>query len=143
MNKSKLNFLIDLFAKITTVSFIFSSIYIFIFAGLETAFSVKYVWGILGESFILSVAYLPFVTEKEMPRKKYLICNILYFIFADLVVLGLGLYMGWFSLKRPATFIGMEINFVSVFVVVWAIMYLSAKNSATKMNEQLKKLKQS
>lgn len=143
MNKTRLRFFIDLFSKITTFSFIFSSAYILIFAGLETTFSVRYVWGILGQAFVLAAAYVPFVTEKEISKKKYLIYNILYFLFADLVVLGFGFYLGWFSLKRPATIVAMEINFILIFFTVWVIMYLSAKNSATKMNEQLKKLKKS
>lgn len=143
MNKIRFKFFIDLFSKITTFSFIFSSLYILIFAGLESNFSVRYVWGILGQAFVLALAYLPFVTEKEISKKKYLIGNILYFAFADFVVLGFGFFMGWFSLKRPATVIAIEINFILVFIVVWLIMYLSAKNSAAKMNEQLKKLKQS
>lgn len=143
MNKTKFNFFIDLFTKIAAISFIFSSVYIVIFAGFEKVLSVKYVWGILGESLVLAAAYLPFLTEKEMSKKKLLFCNILYFLVADFVVLGFGFYMGWFSFSHTATVVMMEVNFVIVYVVVRVIMYLSAKNSAAKMNEQLKKLKQS
>lgn len=142
MYKTKLGYLMDLFSKITTFSFIFSSIYILIFAGTEENFSIRYIWGILGESFVLAAAYLPLITEKELSKSRYLIYNILYFLFANVVVLGFGLYMGWFSLKRPATIIAMELNFLLVFITVWAVMYFSAKSSVNKMNEQLKKMKQ-
>lgn len=143
MNKTKLNFLLDMFAKLSTAIFLFSSIYIAIFNGFEKSMSVTYIWGVLGQAFLLTVAYIPLIQEKEITKKRFLIYNICYFIFADLVVLGFGLFLKWFSLKHPVTILAMEITFVVVFAVVYMIMYFSAKSSAAKMNEQLKKLKQS
>lgn len=143
MRKSKIGFFIDIFAKLSTAIFLFSSIYIYIFNGFVKFLSVSFIWGVLAQAFILSIAYMPLIPEKELSKKRYLLCNILYFIFADLVVLGFGFFFEWFSLNRPVTIIAMEITFVVVSMVVYLLMYLSAKNSAAQMNEQLKKLKQS
>jgi len=143
MNKTRFNFFIDMFSKLTTAIFLFSSIYIFLFNGFQKNLSVKFVWGILAEAFLITLGYLPLVTEKEMPKSRYLIFNILYFIFTDLVVLGFGFYFGWFSIKHPITIIAMEITFVITFAVVYLIMFMSVKRSTKKMNDQLKKLKQS
>lgn len=143
MNKSKFNFLLDMFAKLSTAIFLFSSIYIAIFNGIEKSMSVTYIWGVLAQAFLLTVAYIPLIPETEFSKKRLLIINICYFIFADIVVLGFGLFLKWFSISHPVTIIAMEITFVVVFVVVYSIMYISAKSSAAKMNEQLKKIKQS
>lgn len=83
MNKSKISFLIDMFAKLTTAIFLFSSLYIAIFNGINTSISFSYIWGVLGLSFLLTVAFIPLIPEKEISRKRLLICNICYFIFAD------------------------------------------------------------
>jgi len=142
MNKTRMSFFIDMFSKLTTAIFLFSSIYIYIFNGFQKNLSVKLIWGILAEAFLITLGYLPFVTEKEIPKTRYLILNILYFIFTDLVVLGFGFYFGWFSIRHPITIVAMEITFVITYAVVYLIMYMSVKRSAEKMNEQLKKMKQ-
>ncbi|MCQ2598339.1 MAG: DUF3021 domain-containing protein [Treponema sp.] len=142
MNKTKINFMIDMFAKLATAIFIFSSLYIFAFGGFDSVISVKYIWGVLAQSFLLTVAFLPFLSEKEMSKKKFLFCNIIYFIFADIVVLVSGLFLHWFSLEHPVTIIAMEIVFVLVYVSVYILMYFSSKRSVDKMNQQLKKMKQ-
>jgi len=138
MNKSKLSFFIVMFSILATAIFIFSSVYTVCFAGLDAVLSVKYIWGVLGISFVLTLAYLPFLSE--LSRTAYIIWNIVYFLFADFIVLLTGFFLGWFSLKHPVTIIGMEITFVVVFVTVWVTTYISIKHSAQKLNEQLKKI---
>lgn len=142
MNKIRLRFFIDMFSKLTTAIFIFSSIYIFLFAGFEKILSVKLIWGILAEAFLITLGYLPLITEKEMSKVKYLVSNILYFIYTDVVVLCFGFYFGWFSVRHPITIVAMEATFVITYAVVYVVMYLSVKHSADKMNEQLKKLRE-
>lgn len=141
MNKTKLNFFIEMFSKLSTAIFIFSSIYIFAFGGFNSVLSIKYIWGVLAQAFLLTLAYLPFLSEKEMGKKKFLICNIIYFICADIIVLVTGLFLEWFSLKHPVTIIAIEIIFVLVYATVYAVMYFSNKKSVDQMNQQLKKLK--
>jgi len=131
-----------MFSKLTTAIFIFSSAYIVIFNGFQKNLSIKFVWGILAEAFLITLGYMPMLTEKEMSKAKYLICNILYFIYTDIVVLCFGFYFGWFSIRHPITIVAMEITFVITFAVVYLIMYFSVKRSADKMNERLKKLKE-
>ncbi len=105
--------------------------------------SVAFIWEILAQALILTLATIPFFTEKEMTKKRYLFCTIYYFIFSDIVVMAFAVFYRWIILTEPVTIIAMEITFITVFIVVYFIMYLSEKKSVTKMNEQLKKLKQS
>lgn len=143
MNKEKINFFIDMFAKLCTAIFIFSSVYVFAFNGTEYVLSIQYVWGILCLSFLLTLTYMLFFSEKELNAKNFLICNTIYFILADAEVLCTGFFLGWFSLQHLESVIAMEITFIVVFIVVWLVMYFSAMQSAKKMNEQLKKLRKS
>ncbi len=142
MRKSIFSFLLDMFAKLTAAIFLFSSIYIYIFNGLKEFLSVTFIWGILAEAFLLTLAYIPFIIEKEMTKKRFVICNMFYFVFADFVVLAFAFLFKWCSLNQPATIIAMEITFIVVFTAVYAAIFISIKKDAVKMNEQLKKIKQ-
>ncbi|MCQ2591732.1 MAG: DUF3021 family protein [Treponema sp.] len=141
MNKSILNQFIDMFSKLSTAIFFFSSIYIAIFVGFDGGLSVSYIWGVLALSFIICLARLPFCFDKEMTKKKYILWNVFFFIFANIVVLVFGFLLGWFNLKAPATIIGMEITYIAVSIVIWVLICMSMKHSADKMNQQLKKIK--
>lgn len=138
MNKSKLNFFIEMFSKLTTAILICSSVYIFCFNGFDATLGVAYIWGVLGISLLLSVAYLPFLNE--LSKKAYIIWTIVYALFANIVVMGAALLLGWVSVKVPSSIIGMEIVFVVVYAVVWFFMWLSLKRSTQVLNEKLKEV---
>lgn len=140
MNKTKLNFFIEMFSKLTAAILLFSSVYIFCFNGFDTVLSVKYIWGVIGIALLLSVAYLPFLNE--LSRKSHIIWSIGYALFANAVVLGAALFLGWISVQVPSSIIGMEIVFVVVYAVVWFVMWLSLKRNTQLLNDQLKKVKQ-
>lgn len=138
MNKSKLNFFIEMFSKLTTAILLYSSVYIFCFNGFDATLGVAYIWGVLGISLLLSVAYLPFLNE--LSKKAYVIWTIVYALFANAVVMGVALLLGWVSVKVPSSIIGMEIVFIVVYAVVWFFMWLSLKRSAQVLNEKLKEV---
>lgn len=138
MNKSKLNFFIEMFSKLTTAILLCSSVYIFCFNGFDATLDVAYIWGVLGISGLLSVAYLPFLNE--LSKKAYVIWTIVYALFANIVVMGAALLLGWVSVKVPSSIISMEIVFVVVYAMVWFFMWLSLKRSTQVLNDQLKKI---
>lgn len=138
MNKSKLNFFIEMFSKLTTAILLCSSVYIFCFNGFDATLGVAYIWGVLGISGLLSVAYLPFLNE--LSKKAYVIWTIVYALFANIVVMGAALLLGWVSVKVPSSIISMEIVFVVVYAMVWFFMWLSLKRSTQVLNDQLKKI---
>lgn len=138
MNKSKLNFFIEMFSKLTTAILLCSSVYIFCFNGFDATLGVAYIWGVLGISLLLSVAYLPFLNE--LSKKAYIIWTIVYALFANIVVMGAALLLGWVSVKVPSSIIGMEIVYIVVYAVVWFFMWLSLKRSAQVLNEKLKEV---
>lgn len=127
-----------MFSKLTTAILLCSSVYIFCFNGFDATLGVAYIWGVLGISLLLSVAYLPFLNE--LSKKAYIIWTIVYALFANAVVMGAALLLGWVSVKVTSSIIGMEIVFVVVYAVVWFFMWLSLKRSTQVLNEQLKKV---
>lgn len=141
MNKSVIEQWFDMFVKLVVTIFLFSSIYILIFMGIEAEVSIKYIWGVFGISLSLSLARIPFFYEWNMGKFAVIVFNVIYALFANAVVLFVGSFLRWFNFKQPATIIGIEITFVLVFVVVWLIIWISMKHSEQKLNNQLKKIK--
>jgi len=141
LKNNRFSSFIDLFTKLSTAIFLFSSLYILFFVGFNAVVPLRYVWGVLGVSAVLSLANILLFPERELPPAQFLLRTIGYALFCNVVVLGVGLWLRWFSLKAPATLIGLEITFAVVFAVVWGVMYLSTKRDTDKMNAQLQKLK--
>ena len=142
MNKTIINQAIDMFTRLVTAIFIFSSIYISFFGGIESVVQIKYIWAVLIISLVLTAGRIPFFNDEGYSKNALIIWNIIYFIGANFVVLATGLFLNWFSLKYPATIIGMELTFIAVFLVVWFSIYISIKHSKQKLNDQLKKIKE-
>lgn len=142
MNKTIINQAIEIFTKLATAIFLFSSIYIAFFTGTESTVQIKYIWAVLLISFVLTVGRIPFFNDERFSKNALIIWNIIYFIGANFVVLATGFFMNWFSLKSPATILGMELTFIAVSIVVCFSIYISIKHSKQKLNNQLKKIKE-
>jgi len=130
-----------MFAKLATAIFLFSSIYILVFVGMGARVPLRYIWGVLGISAVLSLAKVLLFPERELPARQFVFRTVFYAVFCNVVVLAVGFWLNWFTLKAPVTLIGMEICFFAVLIVMYVYMYLSAKYNAAKMNEQLKKMR--
>ena len=67
--------------------------------------------------------------------------QLLYFIFVNIVVLGLGKLFEWFSFQNFSMVLFMEVLIIAVYAVVNTISYLSDRADAQSMNEKLLEMK--
>lgn len=143
MNKEKINVLINFFTRISTGIFLFSGIYICIFYGFDPGLSVSYIFGVLGMSSLFAVVGTLIYSKETATKNARFIQGIIFFIFVNIVVLGVGFLLHWFSFKNLKTVIGMEITIFIVFFVVTIVTYRIDIKTANKMNEKLKERKKS
>ena len=134
----KTKLFLDIFARISASIFIFSSIYISIFWGSNTDINLSYVWGVLFISFAAAIARIPFLSDKEISKKTMLICNIVYFVFINILVLGIGYVLQWFYLSEAKMLCGIELTIIMVYVCVMIISYSLDYRTAEQMNRKLK-----
>ncbi len=139
----KLKMLMDIFGKITFGVLIAAAVFISVFWGFDAEISVKVLWQILVVSAVCSIPILMFASdaEKELSKKGMFVRQLLYFIFVNIAVLGLGKLFGWFSFQNLSMVILMEILIIAVYAAVNIICYLSDRATAQNMNEKLQEMK--
>ena len=135
----KLKMLMDIFGKVTFGVLIAAAVFISVFEGFDAQISVKILWQILAVSAVCSVPVLMFDSDasKELSKKGMFVRQLLYFIFVNIAVLGLGELFEWFSFRNFL----MEILIIAVYAVVNTICYLNDRADAQSMNEKLLEMK--
>ena len=139
----KLKMLMDIFGKITFGVLMAAAVFISVFEGFDAQISVKILWQILAVSAVCSVPILMFASDasKELSKKGMFVRQLLYFIFVNIAVLGLGKLFEWFSFRNFSMVLLMEILIIAVYAVVNTICYLNDRADAQSMNEKLLEMK--
>ena len=142
---NKIKVLIDLYAKITLGVLFAAAFYISVLWGFNAQISVRILWQIPIVSAVCTVPILMFPTdgERELSKKGMLIRRIIYFVFVNCSVLGLGWLFGWFIIEKPETVALMECMIIVVYVIVNAVCYINDNAAARNMNRKLEEMKKS
>ena len=136
----RLEFMVAMFEKITAGVLFVTAVYIPIFYGWDLELHADILWQILFLSAVcaLGCVILPLEGEREVSRNAMLIRTILYYIYINVVVLGLGFLFGWFTFRNGLQVLGMELGIAFVYIAVYLICYWSQCREAKRMNEKLK-----
>lgn len=134
----KLKMLMDIFGKVTFGVLIAAAVFISVFGGFDAQ-----IWQILAVSAVCSVPILMFDSDasRELTKKGMFARQLLYFIFVNIVVLGLGKIFEWFSFQNFSMVLFMEVLIIAVYAVVNIICYLSDRADAQSMNKKLLEMK--
>lgn len=138
----RLEFMLSVFEKVTAGILFVTAVYIPVFYGWEIELKVGILWQIFFLSAVcaLGSVILPLEgeKEKEVSRIAMLVRTVLYFIYINVAVLGLGFLFEWFTFGNIWQVLGMELAILFVFVGVFLISYWSQYREAKRMNEKLK-----
>lgn len=139
----KIKNLINVFSKITICVLVASATYITAFWGWNAQISVQILWQILVVSAVCSIPILiyPRDGEKELSKKGMIVRQILYFIYVNIAVLGLGRLFGWFCFTNMKMLAFMEALIVFVYVAVNLIIYINERMVAENLNRRLKEMR--
>lgn len=132
----KLKDLFFIFVCVTTCVVFVAALYITIFWP-QTSLGVEILWQILLISFLTSLGVY-FYPEEEISAKSTLFRYILHYIYSNIVVLGCGIWFGWFYADHFWMVLGMVIAIAFVFFLVSVVEWNKEKKMAALMNEQLK-----
>ncbi|MBD5445666.1 MAG: DUF3021 domain-containing protein [Lachnospiraceae bacterium] len=132
----KLENLLFTFVCVTSCVVFGTAVYITIFWSQATLL-VDILWQMLSVSFLTSLGVC-FYPKKEVSAKSILIHHILYYIYVNVVVLGCGIWFGWFYADNLPMVLGMLILIALVFILVSIAIWNRAKKMAFLMNERLK-----
>ena len=135
----KMKQLLDIFGKITAGVLMAAAAYITIFWGTEAKISAMILWQVLIVSAVCSVPVLLFAADngKELSKRGMFVRQLLYFLFVNVVVLGLGSLFDWFEFRNVSMVLVMEAMIIAVYALVNVVSYLSDRAAAQNMNEKL------
>lgn len=135
----KMKLLLDIFGKITAGVLMAAAAYITIFWGTEAKISAMILWQVLIVSAVCSVPVLLFAADngKELSKRGMFVRQFLYFLFVNVVVLGLGSLFDWFEFRNVNMVLVMEAMIIAVYALVNVVSYLSDRAAAQNMNEKL------
>lgn len=139
----KIKVLLDVFGKITLGVLFATAIFITVFWGSDAQIGVAVLWQVLIVSAICSAPTVLFPTDsrKEVSKRAMFFGQLFYFLFVNVVVLGLGNLFGWFSFQNPYMVLLMEILIIAVHCTVSIVCYLNDRATAQNMNEKLQEMK--
>ena len=129
--------MINITTRVVTMIFIIITI-VSLFTGdaRHITFRLVDIGGVLLMGLISGVGFGIFYIKKNMTPKQLMLIQIVYFLILNLMLLLIGLKLGWFE-KELSSLIIMEIMFIVVYFVVTVLVYLFDFNEARKINQKL------
>lgn len=97
---------------------------------------VGLLWQMMLVSFLCSIGSLIF-PEKAVSRKRRMLLIFLHYTEVNVVVLGLGFYFGWFSVKYLPHVLGMLATINVIYLIVSVVEWKRGKEIARQMNRRL------
>lgn len=128
------------FVCVTTCVVFVTAVYITIF-WQQATLGVEILWQILTVSFLCSLGIYIY-PEREVSGKTEKLLYILHYIISNVVVLGCGVWFGWFDTDNLPMVLGMVIAVALVFLLVSIVMWKRNQRTAALMNERLKEYQQ-
>ena len=137
---SKLKIWIDVFGKITIGILTSAAVFVTMFWGRDSEIEISILGQILFVSFVcsLGVFMFPGEGERELSKKGMFVRKIIYFVFVNAAVLGLGFVFDWFQFSNIKMVLLMELLIIAVFAAVWSASYFGGYVVAQNMNRKLK-----
>lgn len=136
-NDGMLSLMINICTRVVTLIFIMISVFRKFFTSSGNLYmGLKDIWGVLIIGIVSGFAFGIFFIKKNMTNRQLTLCEILYFLILNSVLIFIGLNLGWFQ-KDLKSLAVMEIMFVLIFIIVTLLVYLLDFSEAKKINEKL------
>ncbi len=120
---------------VTTCVLFVTALYITIFWP-QVTLGVEILWQILSVSFLCSVANFIY-PQREVSKKTLLFLYILRYVITNGIVLGCGIWFGWFYANDLPMVWAMLFSIAVIFVLVSVAAWRRGKQQAALMNERL------
>ena len=129
--------MINISSRVVTMIFVIITISSILAGDAKTIrFGLEDIAGVLLMGLTSGVGFGVFYIKKNMSAKLIAIMQIFYFLILNVVLLLIGLNLGWFK-KEISSLVAMEIMFIVVYFVVTLLVYLVDFNEAKKINQKL------
>lgn len=131
----KLKMIMYTFVCVTTCVVFGTAVYIELFAD-NPVLNVDILWQILLVSLLCSVCTA--IYQNDMSGRMMKLLVLVHYVAINIVVLGCGIWFGWFRPESISQVIGMLLLIGLIFLIVSAVMWRIEKQVAVQMNERLR-----
>lgn len=131
----RLKDMLFIYMCVTTCVLFVTALYITVFWP-QVQLGVEILWQILAVSFLCSAAN-SFYPQREVSGKIMLIIHIVRYMITNGIVLGCGIWFGWFYADNLPMVLAMLLSIGVVFVLVSVAAWRQGKQQAALMNERL------
>ncbi len=140
-NDGMLSVMVNICTRVVTMIFIMITLFRKFFSSSGDLYmGLKDIWGVLIIGIVSGLAFGIFLFKKNMTNRQLALCEILYFLILNSVLVFIGLNLGWFQ-KDLKSLAVMEIMFVLIYIIVTGLVYLLDFSEAKKINEKLQSRK--
>lgn len=130
----RIKILFDVFTKVVTcVTFGMIVYCMLFFPGIS--FGIEMLWQMLLVSFLTSAGTLLY--KDDIRQKNMKVMCVVHYLLVNVIVVGCGLWFGWFSLGNVPQMTGILIVIALVFLAVSAVSWKKARQMADLMNSRL------
>ena len=135
--------MVNICTRVVTLIFIVAPLVMIIMGKAEDIkWALRDIWGVLLIGIVSGLFFGLFYIKKNMSGKQIVLLEILYFLILNVVLLFVGLKLGWF-VKEISSLATMEIMFVVIYFAVTFLVYLFDFNEAKKINKKIQDRKKS
>lgn len=124
------------FVCVTTCVLFVTALYITVFWPHESL-GVKILWQILVVSLLCSIVFAIY-PQREVGRNTMVLLYIVHYVITNVIVLGCGVWFGWFYVDNLPMVLAMLFAIAAIFVLVSVVMWKRGKQQAALMNERLR-----
>lgn len=135
----RIKVLFDVFTKVVTCTLIGSATYCWIFFP-EFQLGIDFIWQLLLCSFLTSAGTLLY---SEDSAKVTLLKCIAHYIWVNIAVVGCGIAFDWFNPNSLPQVFSLLLMIAAIFLIVSALTWRKATQTAELMNEKLKEYQES
>lgn len=139
--KERLNFLFSVFSMVTTYVVIAVAVFTTILEPSETVDSAV-LWQIPLVSFFCSLGCLIYPWDRSCKKKEKAVRVGVHYVYINIVVLGAGVWFGWYRVDHPGSVAAMLITIAVIFAAASVIGWRKAAEDARRINERLKEYQQ-
>lgn len=125
------------FVCVTTCVLFVTALYITVF-WKQAVLGVEILWQILSVSFLCSIVTF-FYPQREIGKKAMMILYVGHYVLTNGIVLGCGMWFGWFYADNLPMVLAMLLAIAVIFVMVSVVAWRRGKQQAALMNERLRR----
>jgi len=139
-DKGLLETIMIYFTRITTIVIICAAVFIMIYWGVDVELDCFILLQIPLIGLLTAVPCVLLFRKDNLSKKAFLLRNLLFYLYVNAIVFGLGFCFDWIRIENKVMLIGMFVDIMIVFVLVGVVTFCFDQQTSNRLNRRLEEL---